>query len=820
VSGPGSSEPAQEDPPVDLRLLVPALLAWGCGAATLTLDGMIRAVLGGGLLSAAAGLVCVARRRLRTPARHARHGAGPGLAGAAMVAAACGLVTAASGLQSWSREAGLRELAQDAATVTLDAVVASDPRVLPPSGSAEPGVLIRLSVRSVQGRGEQRLVRSRVLAFADLSWQRLHWGERVVVHGRLAPARPGDDVAATVAARGPPQVTASASGPGRAVEQVRAGLRRAAVPLPADARGLLPGLVDGDTSLQPPDLDDAMRATGLTHLSAVSGTNVTIVCALALAMSRWIGLGRRTRLVAAGVVLVGFVGLARPEPSVLRAAVMGAIGLLAVGTARRRAALPALSAAVVTLLVVDPWLARSYGFALSVLATLGLLLFAGRWSRAMSRRLPGPVALALAVPLAAQVTCTPVIVLLSGQISWVAVPANLLAEPCVAPATVLGLGAALASLGSEWTAGLLAELAGVPCRVIAAVARLMARVPGGQLPWPNDARGVLSLLAVTVLALLAGPVLLRRLRASRPQGLAVLAWPAGALVTAAVVGAVAGSPLPLPGPAGWPPSGWLLVACDVGQGDALVLATGPHSAVLVDAGPDPDAVDDCLRRLQVRRLDAIVLTHFHADHVGGLPGAVRGRSVGSVLVTIVDDPPEQARRVRALAARSRIPVRTVVDGERAAVGPVSWQVLWPARVVHDGSVPNNASIVLRVQTGRLRLLLLGDVEPAAARAVATRAAASATGPQVDVMKVAHHGSAQQDAELLAQARPRLALISVGAGNDYGHPAPSLLRTLAAHGTEVARTDLQGDLAVVSQHGALALATSGPHRHAPHGQVSR
>ena len=173
---------------------------------------------------------------------------------------------------------------------------------------------------------------------------------------------------------------------------------------------------------------------------------------------------------------------------------------------------------MVALLVVDPWLARSYGFALSVLATLGLLLFAARWTQSWSSRLPGPVAAALAVPLAAQVTCTPVIVLLSGQISWVALPANLLAEPLVAPATVLGVGAALASVVSGTLAGLLAQLAAVPCRAIAAIARGLARVPGGQLPWPSSARGVLTLAVVTAVLVLAGPRLARRLAGAGGDG--------------------------------------------------------------------------------------------------------------------------------------------------------------------------------------------------------------------------------------------------------------------------------------------------------------
>ncbi len=788
----------------DLRLLVPALAAWSVSAITLDAAPRLRLAGAGLLLVAGAGALLRACGARTTRGAHARHAPGPGAAALALATIACAVALSSSGLQGWQRETGgVRGLAAQGATVQLEGVVASDPRALEqrsatgsPDGRRPRLVMVRLVLHRLDGRGQRSLVRARVLVFGSERWLALHWGERVQATGRLAPARRGDEVVATLTARGPPTLIAQASRIDRVAERLRGGLRAASAGLATDPRGLLPGLVVGDTSLQPADLGAAMRATGLTHLSAVSGTNTTLVCVLALAVGRGAGLGRRARLVAAALVLTGFVVLARPEPSVLRAAVMGALGLLAFGTARRRAALPALSAAVVALLVVNPWLARSYGFALSVLATLGLLLLSQPWTDALSRRLPRPVAAALAVPLAAQAVCGPVVVLLSGQVSLVAIPANLLAEPCVAPATVLGLAAALASAVSPQLAALLAHGAGVPCQLITAIARGLARLPGGQVPWPGGAAGAALLVILTAAVPLVGPHALRYARER----------PAPAAVVAAVVTAAA---MPLPRQLGWPPPGWVMVACDVGQGDALVLATGPGRAVLVDAGPDPDAVDRCLRDLGVVGLDLVVLTHFHADHVAGLPGALRRRRVGGLVVTIVDDPPAQARQVRATAAAAGLPVRTVRDGEGFSDGPVTWQVLWPARVVHDGSVPNNASIVLAVRAGGLRLLLLGDVEPAAARQVAARVATLPGGPRTDVLKVAHHGSALQDPGLLAETAPRLALVSVGAGNDYGHPAASLLHLLAGQGAAVARTDQQGDLAVVSRAGRLELATSGP-----------
>jgi competence protein ComEC len=772
----------------DVRLLLPAVCAWIAVAATLAtpvgwrlvaaaalLLGSLAALVGAGPPTTSSGI-----------ARYAT--------AVALTFAAGGTCLLASALHQQTRGTGtLPRLADERATVIITGRVSSDPVTVSARGpSPRDVVLVRLSVSQVHGRGVASSVSSRVLAFGDGRWRSLQWGERVEVRGRLAPAEAGSDVAATLNARGPPRLTGSAPWWVHGAERLRSGLRHASEGLGRDARGLLPGLVVGDTSLQPADLTDAMRATGLTHLSAVSGTNVTIVCVLALAVARGLGLRRRTRLLAAGLVLAGFVMLARPEPSVLRAAVMGAIGLLALGASRRRAGVPAVSCAIVVLLVADPWLARSYGFALSVLATLGLLLWAAPLADRFTRWLPRPLAVALAVPVAAQAACGPVVVLLSGQVSLVSVPANLVVEPLVAPATVLGLAAALASALSGHLAQWLAWLAGVPCSAIAWVARAMADVPLGQLGWPSGAVGAVTLALATLGVAALGPRLVRALRRS-PWALA-----------GAVILLLAGC---LPLPVGrWPPSGWVLVACDVGQGDALVLSTGKGRGLLVDAGPDPDLVDGCLRRLRISVLDAVLLTHFHADHVEGLPGALRGRRVGVVLTTIVDDPPAEARRVRTWAAAAGVDVRAVRAGSLATLGPLQWRVLWPERVVHEGSVPNNSSAVLRVDVAGLRLLLLGDVEPAAAGLVDRALRSLPDGTHVDVMKVAHHGSALQDPGLVHDASPRLALVSVGAHNDYGHPAPSTLRLLRSTGALVARTDQHGDLAVVGHAGRLCLVT--------------
>jgi competence protein ComEC len=257
------------------------------------------------------------------------------------------------------------------------------------------------------------------------------------------------------------------------------------------------------------------------------------------------------------------------------------------------------------------------------------------------------------------------------------------------------------------------------------------------------------------------------------------------------------------GSPGWPPTGWVMVACDVGQGDALVLDVGPGTAVVVDAGPDPRLVDGCLRDLGVTTVPLLLLTHFHADHVEGVPGVLRGRHVGQVEVGPYDEPAEERARVLAWTSAAHVPVRQVTVGERVVMGPLRWTVLWPARVIEEDSVPNNASIVLLLRSRGLSLLLTGDVEPPAQEALAARWEAR----PVDVLKVPHHGSAYQDPALIRALRPRVAVISVGANNDYGHPAPRTIRLLLGTGARVERTDQDGDVAVVSGPSGLRVVTS-------------
>jgi competence protein ComEC len=372
---------------------------------------------------------------------------------------------------------------------------------------------------------------------------------------------------------------------------------------------------------------------------------------------------------------------------------------------------------------------------------------------------------------------------ISGQVSLVAVLANLLVAPAIGPATVLGLLGGVAGLLWPAAGSVLGWLACGCVAWVVTVAHGLSGFPGAAVGWGTGSWAIVLLVLLTVAAIRAGPRLLGR-PASAGLTCALLALPIGwqAVVDHTPIGTWVGR--------GWPPPGWVLVACDVGQGDGLVLNAGGGAAVVVDTGPEPTAIGHCLDRLRIDRVPLVVLTHFHADHVDGLPAVLDGRSVGEVDVTGDADPAYGASAVTRETGAARVPERVSTWGERRTVGQLRMQTLWPPPdLVTDD--PNDASVVLLVQVRGLRLLLSGDVGPASQE----RLAATWPGLRADVLKVPHHGSRYQDQGWLRSLGAKAALISVGAGNDYGHPAAETVAALRNDGMPVYRTDQSGDLAV-------------------------
>lgn len=776
-------------PPPDLRLVPGAVALWG---------GTLAVLLGGGAVAwwlAGLGSVGVLAAAVVRPAGWT-----------IWLPALVFLVVAATvtGLREGSRAGDPVVLAADQRSwARLTGTVSSFPEQIAArfatSESADAGVdqveeqhrwrvTIEVQTADIAGRRTSSTVRVAAMGQGP-GWASLLPGQPVDASGRLAMSTFGGRPTISLATRDPPALRGPAPGVYRVAGSIRTGLRDTASRLDGDAAGLLPGLVVGDTGGIAERLDADAKATGLSHLLAVSGSHFAILCGVVIIVLRRVG----PRIAAAGaaVTMVGLVVLVGPEPSVLRAAVMGGIGVLALFSGRTRSGLPALGAAVIVLLLSDSNLAVSAGFALSVLATGGLVLLAPLWSKVWQRRgLPAGWADLLAIPVAAQVVTMPVVVLISGSISVVGVLANLLVAPVVVPALVVGMGSAL--VGPWWPAAARASahLVEPLLNWIGWVSHSLARWPAATLPWPGTPIGATVLAAGTV----ALGFLLRR-RSFRLVGI-------GALVGAALILV----PVRVWAP-GWPMNGWLLVACEVGQGDGLVLATGePGTGIVVDTGPDPGLIDGCLHRLGIGTVALVVLTHLHADHVDGLTGVLHGRSVGAIAVGPGREPAGAWRDVTEAAGGRGVPVTQFRPGDSFRVGSASLKVLGPDREFHGtDSDPNNDSLVIMADVAGTRILLTGDIEFEAQQALLN----SGADIGADVLKVPHHGSADLLERFVQQVSPMAAVIGVGADNDYGHPSAKALSLLQRAGAgTILRTDVQGDVAVGVADGDLVAAERG------------
>lgn len=620
------------------------------------------------------------------------------------------------------------------------------------------------------------------------SWEALPVGAVVEVAARLVAADPGERAVAVVKVRGDHRIAEEPDLVAVGVEAIRSGLRQACARLPADARALLPGLVVGDTSGMPEGLAEDMRTTGLAHLTAVSGANLTLLLVVLRAGAVWVGVRGRWIGVVLGVGVAGFVVVCLAEPSVVRAATMGVVGLVALGRANpARNGTRQIATAILLVLTVDPWMARSVAFTLSVAATLGIVWRARRWAELLAGWLPRWIAEACSVTVAAQLATLPVLVAIAGQVSVVGPLTNLAAAPLVAPATVLGLAAALVSPAMPGLAVVLVWPAGICASGIALIGRTASSVPGATLSWPISVGGVVGAAGVA----LVGFLLLARL-VVRPG--VVLA-----LTALLVVAALRGPVYP-----GWPLRDWVVAVCDVGQGDAVVLNAGGGIAVVVDTGPEPALLAQCLDRLAVRAVPMVVLTHLHADHSGGL-AAVAGLGMQELVTSRVRSPKSGEARVADVDARRIL----AGNGSAWRIGAVHLRVLLaPELVTTPGSgegestAENDASLLIRAEVGGVSMLIAGDVEMAGQR----RRLALGKALAVDVILVPHHGSGRQWPAFVRATAPDLAVISVGEGNDYGHPAAAALSLVAATGATVVRTDQVGTVAVRRDPTGLVMAT--------------
>ena len=753
----------------DARLAAPAATAWltaGIAVGFAELDAVV--VL---------AWICVAVGGVAAVATRARTLRATGLV---LVCAAVSamILTSVVGAQALREPAGLESGARITGIVRLTGVPETDAggRDAAQITARVPGELV--SART--GSGETG-ASAPVLIFADGSDMALRAGigALVEVTGEIQSTDRGEHIAWLLFANGEARSLTDPPALYSAASMLRANFSHWSSSLPGDGGVLLPGLAIGDTSAVPQRLDDAMTESSLSHLTAVSGANCVIVVAAAMGVAALLGAGRLLRVGIAIAALAGFVVLVTPEPSVLRAAVMALAALAGSVLGRGGGGLAALGVAVIGLLTFDPWLSREYGFVLSVLATAGLIVLAPPITAVLTRWMPLPIAAAIAVPTAAQAACQPVLILLDPSLPLLSVVSNLLAAPAAPIATVLGLISALTLPILPLVGGAIGWLAWLPATWIAGVATVSANVPA-RLPWLAGWWGVAVLVLVGA-AVGVGIVAKRRM---------VLL--AGIAVAVLVVAVLQGQQL---GVLLTRPADWSVVSCDVGQGAATLVRSG-DAVALVDVGDDPERLKRCLHEAGVSRIDLLVLTHFDRDHVGAVDQVLG--EVDQVLAGPSDG--EAAESILDSLEQHGALIHQTVRGDRGSFGDGTWSALWP---LADASPGNDASIVTRFDLPELSVLVLGDVGADAQRALLRE------GPiaSVDVVGVAHHGSADQLPELYSELGAAVALVSVGLDNDYGHPAPSLLTTLEATGAQIVRTDTSGSAFLARREAALTIWTA-------------
>ena len=539
-----------------------------------------------------------------------------------------------------------------------------------------------------------------------------------------------------------------------------------------DAGSLIPGLILGDTSLQSAEFTNQMRRVGFSHLTAVSGANFALVAGFILWLMQFFLKKIHARLWVTGIVLIFFILLVRPTPSVLRAAVMALVLLIAKYRGDRSLGLPALGAAIATLILLDPFQAIDPGFALSVLATAGILILSPKLVELLSAKLRWRVvAEAVAIPISATLFCTPVIVALSGQLSLITILANVLASPVIAPITVIGFISAILASITPFIATILISSTLPLAKWIVWLCNTGSNFPVLQFS---------SFIFFIFILTLFGAVVIRK------------NWIALLIVASLILAQLTYSRVT------WPGSNWRVTNCDVGQGDALVINLGANRAVVIDVGPDPTLIDRCLSRLNISQISLLVLTHFHADHVGGLSGALNKRVVKQVWISNNHQP--EGAYLRTMAMLKGVFLQEVKNGDLFQVADAKISVLWPEAITQsfatlpgDGSAINNSSIALQIQLPDLSIFAAGDLEPPVQEIITSN-------PQlqkVDIYKLCHHGSMYQYFPMLDRISPSVALISVGKDNSYGHPAPETIGEFMRRRIKVVRTDESGGIAVAT-----------------------
>jgi len=671
--------------------------------------------------------------------------------------------------------------------VTVEGSLRVDPRVDHAGWSAV------LDVRSVTWPEGSANVRESVWLSGDRDPPEAFRGDRLRVTGSLEVPVAGDfttflrrrGIAAQLEVDEAERLGPASFGPIRWAQSFRTLVGDSIVEsFPPQEAGLLLGLALGDDSMLDPVLERDFRASGLSHLLVVSGGNVAMVLAPVLALGAALRMSRWPKF-ALGTGTVGFfVVLTGAEPSVMRAGVMAGFALVGILLGRPRSAASILAAAVVVLIVLDPALVWSVGFQLSVAATAGMVALATPVADRLAF-LPRPLALATGATLAAQVGVTPILLFHFHEVPTSTVIANVLAFPAVAPCLLLGVAAAGAGLVAEPAGDVLARIALVPLRYLEGVADRLAQAP---VPWITGG-GAMTL----VLGLAAAVLLAWWLRSGRRIHKRALAIGAGVVPLVVWTSALGSGP----------PTTLTVRFFDVGQGDAALLTSPGGATILVDGGPEEVDVATELVALGIKRLDVVVASHPHADHIVGLPAVLSRIPVGLLLEPGCPSDSPDAVTLADAALAEGVPVQRPRAGAVLFVGDVRLEFLSPDRCWSGTeSDTNNDALVLRASIGEDSVLFATEPEEPAQQVMLDERLDLVA----DVLKVPHHGAATSLEPFFEAVGAEVAIVSVGP-NTYGHPVPEVLDWIRSVGTRVVRTDLAGDVLVSFDGGGVLVESA-------------
>jgi competence protein ComEC len=549
-----------------------------------------------------------------------------------------------------------------------------------------------------------------------------------------------------------------------------------------DARlaALATGIVLGQDERISAEMVEQFQASGLAHLLAVSGQNVTLLAVLALPLLGAMGLGRRARLAGVLGLICLYVPLTGAGPSIMRAGAMGAAATVAQLSGRPASRWYALMLACAFTLAIDPRAWLDAGWQLSFAAVIGIFCL-GPGIRRAFRKLPAPLAEGAALTVAATLATAPLLAFHFERLSVVSLLANLLALPVVAPIMWIGTLAGASAQVSTDVAALLNALNGFCLAYLAALAGWSAHVPGAVVSIEISSPLGLVLAYLVPIAVVAG-LIRTRLHPLPTAAVAVICM----TVFIGRAGNTAG-----------PIDRFTVTFIDVGQGDATLLQAPDGAAVLVDGGPPGSGVASRLRSAGVRSLDVAVLTHAQLDHQGGLEAVIRALPVQVLLDGGGHEPLHD--RIVALARSRGTHVVAARAGMALHLGRLEIDVLSPKQPGILGDDPNQSSVVALASYGAIDVLLTADAESDVTGQLALS--------DVEVVKVAHHGSADPGlTALLERLNPEVAVIEVGASNRYGHPNPQTLSTLNRLVRTVHRTDRDGDVTLTKDSRGLSVET--------------